>query len=437
MRTSLPDDLLKSSLGKLGGIERSNNLTGQPLHTVYGGANLFSSDTSLKLARLARSAFETYLPDAVAVTDVFGVSSGPAEEIHRKISEKLRTEAIDDLRADFEDGYGSRPDAEEDGHAVAAARETAIAQAENALPRYFGIRIKSLAGEARRRSLRTLDLYLTALADAGSKLPANFVVTLPKVTHPSQPQVLAEALDALEIRLGLDKGSIKIELMVETRRSLVAADGRFALPELVDACGGRCRGLHFGAWDYLAEFGITAEHQHLLHPYCETARQIIQLSAPAGIWVSDGATNIMPIGPHRGETLSEEQLNENRRVVHDAWRLHFRHCRAALENGIYQGWDLHPAQIPARLAAIYSFFLENVGETGERLRRFVDKAAQATLAGDVFDDEATGQGMLNHFVRAVNFGALTQAEAEALTGISMQLISEGSFAKIILSRQSN
>lgn len=437
MRTSLPDDLAAHLLGELGDIEPTGNLTGPPLHTVYGGAHLFSSDTSIKLSRIARSTFDTYLPDTGAVSAVFGISSGLSEKTHRRISEKLQAHAVDDLRVDFEDGYGSRPDTEEDGHAISAAAATAKALAEDALPLYFGIRIKSLSGEARRRSLRTLDLYLTALADAGSKLPANFVVTLPKVTQPSQPQVLAEALEELEDRLGFDRRSIKIELMVETRRSLVAQDGRFALPDLVSACGGRCRGLHFGAWDYLAEFGITAEHQHLLHPYCETARQIIQLSAPAGIWVSDGATNIMPIGPHRGETLSEEQLNENRRVVHDAWRLHFRHCRAALENGIYQGWDLHPAQIPARLAAIYSFFLENVGETGERLRRFVDKAAQATLAGDVFDDEATGQGMLNHFVRAVNFGALTQAEAEALTGISMQLISEGSFAKIILSRQSN
>ncbi|QQS31718.1 MAG: phosphoenolpyruvate kinase [Acidobacteriota bacterium] len=437
MRTSLPDDLLTSSLGKLGGIEHSNNLTGQPLHTVYGGANLFSSDTPAKLARLTRGAFETYLPDTGAVTSVFGISTRLAEEVHRKISERLRKDAIDDLRADFEDGYGSRPDAEEDGHAVAAARETAKARSENALPQYFGIRIKSLAGEARRRSLRTLDLYLTALVDAGSMLPSNFVVTLPKVTHPSQPQVLAATLDALEDRLGFEKGSIKIELMVETRRSLVADDGRFALPELVDACGGRCRGLHFGAWDYLAEFGVTAEQQHLLHPLCDTARQIMQLSAPAGIWISDGATNIMPIGPHRAGELTDEQIEENRRVIHDAWRLHFRHCRAALESGIYQGWDLHPAQIPARLASVYSFFLENIGETAERLRRFVDKAAQATLAGDVFDDEATGQGMLNHFVRAVNFGALTQAEAEALTGISMQLLSAGSFAKIISSGQSN
>lgn len=437
MRTSLPDDLSGHLLGKLGDLDLPGNLTGQPLHTVYGGAHLFSSDTPSKLSRLAQNAFETYLPDGEAVSSVFKISTRLAEKTHQKIFEKLKNSAVDDLRVDFEDGYGSRPEREEDGHAISAAAATAKAQAENALPHYFGIRVKSLAGEARGRSLRTLDLYLTALADSGGRLPKNFAVTLPKVTDPLQASVLADALSELEGRLGFEQNSVKIELMIETRRSLVAEDGRFALPELVKACGGRCRGLHFGAWDFLAEFGITAELQHLLHPLCDTARQIMQLSAPNGIWLSDGATNIMPIGPHRGDDLTDEQLSENRRVVHDAWRLHFRHCRAALENGIYQGWDLHPAQIPARLAAIYSFFLENIEETGERLRRFVDKAAQATLAGDVFDDEATGQGMLNHFVRAVNFGALTQAEAEALTGISMQLLSAGSFSKIISSGESN
>jgi hypothetical protein len=195
--------------------------------------------------------------------------------------------------------------------------------------------------------------------------------------------------------------------------------------------------LHFGAWDYLAELGVTAENQHLLHPMCDTARQMMQLTAPEGVWISDGATNIMPIGPHRGDNLNEGQLSENRRVVHDAWRLHFRHCRAALENGIFQGWDLHPAQIPARLAAVYSFFLEDIQATGERLRRFIDKAAQATLAGDVFDDEATGQGLLNHFVRAVNCGAVTEAESEDLVGVPFELLADGSFAKIVGHRKSN
>jgi citrate lyase beta subunit len=437
MRTSIPADLTNSLLGKLAESECLRFTAGQPIHTVYGGAHIFKSATTEKLRLIASGTIDAYLPDPASASEVFDLNESLAGLVHAKILSRLHSEAVEDLRVDFEDGYGSRPDEEEDSHAVAAAGETAKALSDRSLPRYFGIRVKSLASEARRRSLRTLDLYLTALADAGSGLPDNFVVTLPKVTDPSQPRVLSDALDELEKRLGFETGSVKIELMVETRRSLAAVDGRFALPEMIAACGGRCRGLHFGAWDYLAEFGVTAENQHLLHPLCDTARQIIQLSAPAGIWISDGATNIMPIGPHRGGELTNEQIAENRRVVHDAWRLHFRHCRAALENGIYQGWDLHPAQIPARLAAVYSFFLENIEATGERLRRFIEKAAQATLAGDVFDDEATGQGLLNHFTRAVNCGAITAAEAEKLMGVPLDLLAEASFSKIILSRKSN
>jgi citrate lyase beta subunit len=437
MRTSLPFEIAERLLGKLGEDGISRPAVGQPVHTVYGGAHIFNAATAEKLGRIAVSSVDSYLPDPASAAEVFGLDQGLAGLVHAKIRSRLRSEAVEDMRVDFEDGYGSRADEEEDRHAIAAANETAQAITEKKLPRFFGIRVKSLAGEARRRSLRTLDLYLTGLADAGSHLPDNFVVTLPKVTDPSQARALADALDELENRLSLGSRSVKIELMVETRRSLVAADGRFALPDLVEACGGRCRGLHFGAWDYLAEFGVTAENQHLLHPICDTAREVMQLSAPAGIWISDGATNIMPIGPHRGVELTNEQIEENRRVVHDAWRLHFRHCRAALENGIYQGWDLHPAQIPARLAAVYSFFLENMAETGERLRRFIEKAAQATLAGHVFDDEATGQGLLNHFTRAVNCGAITASEAEKLTGVPLDLLAQASFSKMILSRQSN
>ena len=67
-------------------------------------------------------------------------------------------------------------------------------------------------------------------------------------------------------------------------------------------------------------------------------------------------------------------------------------------NGYYQGWDLHPAQLPTRYAAVYAFFLSARPAATARLRNFVEKAAQATLVGDVFDDAATGQGLLNFFV---------------------------------------
>ena len=150
--------------------------------------------------------------------------------------------------------------------------------------------------------------------------------------------------------------------------------------------------------------------------------------------LSDGATNVMPVGPHRGENLTTEQENENRDIVHKAWKLGFGHTMHSLINGFYQGWDLHPAQLPMRYAAVYSFFLESYADAALRLKNFVEKAAQATLSGDVFDDAATGQGLLNYFLKALNCGAVSEKEI-LLTGLTLEEIRSRSFYRILLGRR--
>jgi hypothetical protein len=196
---------------------------------------------------------------------------------------------------------------------------------------------------------------------------------------------------------------------------------------------------HFGTYDYTASCNITAAHQHMLHPACDFARHMMQVAfGGTGIWLSDGATNIMPVAPHRapeGGQLSAEQLEENQRVVHRAWRLHYDHIQHSLTNAYYQGWDLHPAQLPTRYAAVYAFFLESLEAASERLSNFVEKAAKATLVGDVFDDAATGQGLLNYFLRAINCGALTEEEALRLSSLTLDELRSGSFVKILKTRQ--
>jgi hypothetical protein len=159
--------------------------------------------------------------------------------------------------------------------------------------------------------------------------------------------------------------------------------------------------------------------------------------AGRGIWLSDGATNVLPVAPHRaapGEPLSAELVAENRASVHRAWRLHHEHVHHSLVLGFYQGWDLHPAQLPSRYATVYAFFLEGLDAAAERLRNFVEKAAQATLVGDVFDDAATGQGLLNFFLRAINCGAIGAEEAPPLTGLTSEELRLGSFVKILEGR---
>src|SRR5690606_36919587 len=129
-----------------------------------------------------------------------------------------------------------------------------------------------------------------------------------------------------------------------------------------------------------------------------------------------------------------EEHAHNRAVVHGAFKLAHRHIRHSLQGGIYQGWDLHPAQLPVRYAACYAFFLESFAQAAERLRNFVEKAAQATLVGDVFDDAATGQGLLNYFLRALNCGAISLDEA-AHTGLPPEEFALRSFAKILDARR--
>jgi citrate lyase beta subunit len=408
----------------------------QPVHTVYGGAHLFKSDTAPRLGTLAMRSFETYAPDANAFAQTLELPDKLADTIYERVREKLVREAVEDFRIDFEDGYGTRPDAEEDGHAVSAAQEVAKGLEAGTLPPFLGIRIKTFSEELHARSIRTLDLFLTTLVEAaGGRMPENFVVTLPKIVSPAQVATLADIFDMLEPKLGLPAGSLKMEMMVETTQSIINERGETNLPQMLDAARGRCTAAHFGTYDYTASCNITAAYQDMLHPACDFARHVMQVSfGGTGIWLSDGATNIMPVAPHRGE-LTAEQEAENRAVVHRAWKLHYEHTRHSLANAFYQGWDLHPAQFPTRYAAVYTFFLEGLDAASERLSNFVAKAAQATLVGDVFDDAATGQGLLNYFLRAINCRALTEQEALDLTSLSLDELRSGSFVKILHNRQ--
>lgn len=408
----------------------------QPVHTVYGGAHLFKADTTVRLGQLGLRSMDTFAPDAATFAAVLGAGEDIADTVYARVREKLEREPVEDFRIDFEDGYGNRPDDEEDGHAEQAAREVAAGLAAGTLPPFIGIRIKPFTEELRERAFRTTDVFLTSLVEAtGGALPPNLVVTLPKIRHPEEAAVLDDLLGMLEAKLGLDHGSVPMELMIEVTQSIFDAEGRVNVRRLVDAANGRCISAHFGTYDYTASCNITAAHQHMTHPACDFARHVMQVSLGAsGIWMSDGATNIMPVAPHRDPSTPEQEA-ENRSVVHHAWQLHVEHVRHSLVHAFYQGWDLHPAQLPTRYGAVYTFFLEGLDAAGERLSNFVEKAAQATLVGDVFDDAATGQGLLNFFLRAINCGAVSEEEAVARTGLSLDELRGRSFVKILDSRR--
>ncbi len=228
--------------------------------------------------------------------------------------------------------------------------------------------------------------------------------------------------EALEKETGLTSGALRIEPMIETPQAIINQRGEIALSSLVEAAEGRCGSVHFGVYDYTASCGITAAYQTMGHPACDFARQMMLVSlAGTGVHLSDGATNILPVGPHRasdGEPLTAAQEKSNREAVHAAWRLGFNDNLHSLRTGFYQGWDLHPAQLVTRYAAVFAFFLEGLESASNRLKTFVEKAALASLFGDVFDDAATGQGLLNFFLRGIACGAITEEEALA-TGLTI------------------
>jgi len=418
----------------------------QPVHTVYGGAHLFRADSAQKLGALALAALDEYAPDGRALSQALQFEGDGhdadtfAATVRRRVVDKLRREPVEDFRIDFEDGYGHRVDNEEDGHACAAAEQVAAGLQAGSLPPFIGIRIKPMSNELHARSLRTFDLFVTTLARAtNGRLPPGFVITIPKIMAAGQVIAVARTCAALERRLKLRAGALKLELMIETPQSILAADGSSALRALAHAGGGRVTGAHFGTYDYTALCGITASWQHMRHAACDFAKHMMQVAlAQSGIKLSDGATNIMPVAPHRAKadaSLSDLQRRENRAAVHRAWKIHYDDVRHSLVNGYYQGWDLHPAQLPTRYAALYAFFLAAGPAATARLRNFVDKAAQATLVGDVFDDAATGQGLLNFFARGLSSGALTMEEARE-TGLTPDELHGRSFVQILENRRS-
>ena len=389
----------------------------QPVHTFIGGGDAFTSDAAQRAGAEAIAALDKYASTAKAFAEAIGLPDDAtlAQRVRVRVLEKLEREPVEDFRIDFEDGYGTRTDREEDGHAEAAALAVAAGMKAATLPPFIGIRIKPMSRELNARGLRTLDVFVSTLARSAKRLPGNFAVTLCKVMTPAHVTVVARACAALERKRQLKANSIRLELMIETPQSILAPDGSSAIPSLVAAGGGRVRSAHLGVYDYTALCGITAAHQHLRHPACDFARHMMQVSlAQTGVMLSDGSSNLLPIPPH----------------VHEAWRRHFDDVTHSLVNGFYQGWDLHPAQLPTRYAAVYAFYLSALPAATARLRRFFDKAAKA---GAAFDDAATGQALVNFFSRALSSGAVTIDEAME-TGLTESELRSGSFRTILAAR---
>ncbi|MEP6797640.1 MAG: aldolase, partial [Lapillicoccus sp.] len=306
----------------------------QPVHTVYVPADRYTPDLPAEWGRAALALVEEH-GGMDAVCAGLGVSEEITSQVAGRVVSKLATSPIEDLRLDFEDGYGDRGQEREDADSAAAAAAIATAVTAGLAPAFIGIRFKCFEAPTRRRGIRTLDLVIAGLLDRLGELPSGLVLTFPKVSTVSQVTAMVDVCRALESAHGLAPRSLGFEIQVETPQIILGADGTSPVAAAIHAGDHRVTSLHYGTYDYSASLQISAEYQAADHPAADHAKQVMQLAAAGtGVHLADGSTNILPIG-------SPEQ-------VRAAWQTHYDLVGRALRRGFYQGWDLHAAQLPTR-----------------------------------------------------------------------------------------
>ncbi len=390
---TLPDDVTAALTARLVPVDTAlaarfpgDPPTRQPVHTCYVPADRVGADIVDVWRTRALRALDTHAPGPAQLAEATGTAPAMAGAVYEYTRRTLAAEPMQDLRVDFEDGYGTRDGVTEDGHATSAAQALLEAAEAGLLPASYGLRPKSLGAAVRARGLRSLDLFLTTLAGGHTRVPPGLVVTLPKVDTPEQVAVFADVLTELECRLRLPP--TPLEIQVETPAAVLG------LPAIVAVGRGRGRlvGLHIGTYDYSAAMGITAEHQSCTHPAVEFATTLMQLiTAGTGVRVADGSSNLLPVG----DTAS----------VQAAWRRHADIIRRAWARGLYQGWDVHPAQLVSRHATVAACLLAGLPSALTRLAAY----ASASSAGAVLEDPATTRVLAGQVLRALDGGLVGDA----------------------------
>ncbi len=377
----------------------------QPVHTVYVPAHAYEASTVRTWGGEAIALFEEHAADAAALAEIIGVGADLAEQVRPLVAAKLSREPIEDLRIDFEDGYGRHSDDDEDAQTIRTAAELAATLATDSAPPFVGLRIKGLEPATRRRGLRSLDLFLAELTSAVD-LPSGFVVTLPKVTQVDQVSAFVDVCATLENNYGLPAGRLSFEMQIETPQAIQSATGTATVSAMVQAGAGRVTALHYGTYDYSAACGVSAANQSLAHPVADHAKAVMQLAAAGtGVRISDGSTNVVPVGDRAG--------------VRAAWRLHARLVRRSLDRAYYQGWDMHPGHLVTRYAATYAFYRAGMPEAARRLRAYLGQASN-----DIMDEPATAQAMASLLVRGLHSGALGPDEVRDRTGVDRAVLDQ-------------
>ena len=376
----------------------------QPVHTVYVPADRFTATTLTDWGDQALELLRRHAPDSASLSKLTGLPEPAVAEVHERVLAKLAREPVEDLRVDFEDGYGQRGDVEEDEQVVVTLAQLRTLSDEGRLPPFFGVRFKSLEAPTRHRGVDTLTTLVSGLVQQPG-LPEGFVVTLPKVTSVDQVRAMVHVCARLEDRLGLPPRSLRFEIQVETAQAVLGADGTAAVAPMVHAADGRCTGLHYGTFDYSAGLGITAAYQSLEHPAADHAKAVMQVAAAqTGVRLSDGSTNAVAFAD--GDQ------------ARDTWTLHARLVTRGLQRGYYQGWDMHPGHLPTRYLANFVFYRAALGPAAARLRAYVDQ--RSSEGAGVLDEPATARALSTALLRGIRCGAVDVDEVTRAAGLDEQ-----------------
>ncbi|MEU0544329.1 aldolase/citrate lyase family protein [Nocardia sp. NPDC005978] len=384
---SLPSYVLGNLEGRIRALDSElaqrypGDRSGQPIHTAYVSAA--EADAGLP-GQWGAAAIELAAGHGELLTEL-----GGAQALARTRT-MLGARPIQDLRLDFEDGYGTRADEVEDRDAVRAGAVLA------ALPeqvRSRGIRTKGLTPAEWGRSVRTLEKVL----EGAGGVPPGFVFTLPKIRAAEQAEAAVLLCQAMESAHGLPERSLRFELQIESPQAVIAADGTATVARAIALSAGRCTGLHYGTYDYSAACGIAPQFQSLEHPVADHAKAVMQAAAAqTGVWVCDGSTQVLPIG-------SDVQVRE-------ALARHYRLVTRSLERGYYQGWDMGAGHLVTRWLATIAFYRSALEVAAPRIGRYLERSG-----GAVVDEPATAQALATVVLRGLDCGAIEADEVTALT----------------------
>lgn len=383
---TLPSYVLGDIEGRLRSVDSElaqrypGDRAGQPIHTVYVSA----ADATPELPKeWGANAIELAGKHSDVLTELV------SEEALTRTLNALRWRPVQDLRLDFEDGYGTRGDEVEDRDALHAGAVLAALPAE-VVSR--GIRMKGLTTLEWERAVRTLEKVL----EGASGVPDGFVFTIPKIRSADQAEAAVLLCQAIESAHGLPEGALKFELQIESPQAVIAADGTATVAQAIHRSAGRCTGLHYGTYDYSAACGIAPQFQSLEHPVADHAKAVMQAAAAqTGVWVCDGSTQVLPIG-----TDAE---------VRTALARHYRLVTRSLERGYYQGWDMGAGHLATRWLATFAFYRTALGVAAPRIGRYLDRQG-----GAVVDEPATAQALATVVLRGLDCGAFGPDEVTAL-----------------------